>query len=269
MRGGLVAALRAVDALRELGALERPVMMLITADEESGSRTSRALVEQLAGEVDLVLIPEPPLAGGVLKTSRKGLLTYELAVTGIAAHAGLDPDGGASAVHALFGVLAAVRELERRELGTTVNVGTVAGGIAPNVIGASASATVDVRVADRAEADRVSAAFAALVTDDPRTSLSVDLLHARSPMERTDAIAETFASAARIAADAGTSSGRIRGRRKRRLFPRPARGLRARRARTDGGGAHAADEHIRLDSLEERIVLYGLLLALLVPRSRR
>lgn len=262
MRGGLVASLRAIEALLALGALERPVTMLVTADEESGSRTSQPLVEQLRGEASLVLIPEPPLAGGVLKTSRKGLFTYELSVTGLAAHAGLDPDGGASAIHALLTVLDAVRDLERRELGTTVNVGTIGGGIAGNVIAASASATVDIRVVDRAEADRIAGAVTGLATADPRTTLTVELLHSRDPMERTDAIAEAFEAAARIAAEAGIelreghAGGGSDG-----CFLAPLGVAVLDGLGPDGGGAHAVDERVLLDSLDERIVLHGLLLA--------
>jgi glutamate carboxypeptidase len=190
-------------------------------------------------------------------------------VVGKAAHAGLDPDSGISAVHTLMNVLADVRGLERRELGTTINVGTIEGGIAPNVIAAHASATVDIRVARMGEYTRISNAVATISPLDARALLTVAELHGRPPMERTPRVTAAFlatqelARSAGIAIEEGSAGGASDGNLLAPLGVAVLDGL-----GPDGGGAHAADEHILLDSLSERIVLIALLLAQLeLPTS--
>ena len=261
MRGGIVATLQALRMLAELDELSRPVVVLLTADEESGSTTSQGVVEGLADVASAVLVPEPPLADGALKSARKGLLTYRLTVGGRAAHAGLEPEEGISAVHELVDILTHVRALERQERGTTVNVGLLSGGIAPNVVAPEGTATVDIRVASMAEYERIADAFGRLPLTDVRANLETSLLHGRPPMERTPAIAEavaqarTLATAAGLTLTEGSAGGASDGNFLAPLGVAVLDGL-----GPDGGGAHSLDEHVNLQSLDERIVLIALLL---------
>ncbi len=260
MRGGIAAALTAVRGLAESGRLRRPVTVLLTADEESGSRTSRHLIVEAGRQAAFALVPEPPLPGGRLKSSRKGVLTYELRVRGRAAHAGLDPDRGASAVHELLRLLERALAVADPEAGTTVNVGVIGGGTRASVVAAEAFAAVDVRVWTEEERQRVEAAFASLTASGP-AEVAVLLADRRPPMEKTPAIAATLERARELAASVGI-----------RLEDGPAGGgsdgsfLAALGLSVldglgpDGGGAHAEDEHILLASLEERVRLISLLL---------
>lgn len=260
MRGGIIAVLGALAILLELEALARPVRLLLTPDEETGSEASRELIAARAGAADLVLVPEPALPGGALKTSRKGWLVYRLVVHGVAAHAGLEPDRGVSAVDELLGQLARIRQLAGDD-GTTVNVGLLAAPNPANVVADRAEATIDVRIVDAAAEAKAREMFAGLASRKAGAEVLVELLHSRPPMVRTPAseaavrrardralmidveLGEGFAggvSDANLAAAAGAVV--IDG-----LGP-------------TGGGAHAIDEHVDLDSLAERTALIALLL---------
>lgn len=264
MRGGLVAAINAVRALAELGALERPVVLLLTADEETGSITSEDLVVRAGRSSSVTIIPEPPLPDGGLKTRRRGVLTYRVAVRGRAAHAGLDPERGVSAVHELLSFLQRVRGLADAARATTVNVGVVGGGTRPNVVAADAWAEVDVRVASVDEYTRVESWFAAAAASTEGATLAVERLHARPPMERTPAIAHAAERARALArllgidlpegAAGGSGDGNFLARHDVPIVD----GVGPR-----GGGAHAVDEHVLVDSLLERTALLALMVAAL------
>ena len=261
MRGGLVAALGALEALVELGGLRRPVIVMLTADEESGSRTSEGMIRGLADSCDVVLIPEPPLPDGSLKTARKGVQTYRLELRGKAAHAGIEPGRGVSAVHALTEVLGTVLGISRPEAGTTINVGRIEGGIAPNVVASSAAAEVDVRVVSEVEYARAAEAFQALNTGQPGATLIVERVHGRPPMERTPAIAQVAEQAKAVAAGLGlelgegTTGGASDGNFLAPLGVAVLDGL-----GPEGAGAHSLDERITMRSLEERVVLLAALI---------
>ena len=109
-----------------------------------------------------MLVLEPALPGGALKTARKGCGEFELTVHGVAAHAGLDPGKGASAIHELAAQIAAIERLQDLPSGISVNVGLVSGGSRPNVVAEEARATIDVRAPTREAADAVEAAFRGL-----------------------------------------------------------------------------------------------------------
>ncbi len=264
MRGGVVAALNAIAGLADVGALARPVILLLTADEETGSTTSEELIIRLGDEASVVLIPEPPLADGGIKTQRKGVLTYLVSIRGRASHAGLDPERGISAIHELLLVGQSARALGSPARGTTVNIGVVAGGSRSNVVAAEASAEIDVRIATMEEYVAVESWFAALAPATPGAALIVERLHARPPMERTPAVAAA-ASRTRDAArllGLELSEGGAGGGSDGNFLA--CRGV----AVVDGlgpvgGGAHALDEHIMLDSLADRVALLGLLAAVL------
>ena len=131
------------------------VVMLWTTDEEVGSGTSRALIEEEAGLADAVLVMEPSLPGGACKTGRKGCGEFRLTARGISAHAGIDPRQGASAIHELARQILEVEKLRDPERGISVNVGVISGAPAPNVVAETAAAVIDVRVPSAADARRV------------------------------------------------------------------------------------------------------------------
>ena len=263
MRAGLVAALGALEGLLALGEIRRPVTLLLNADEEAGSETSAGLLVELGREARAALVPEPCLPGGGLKTARKGVGTYRFEVTGVEAHAGLGADGGVSAIEELASIVVRLGQLARPELGTTVNVGVVGGGSRPNVVAGAAFAEVDVRVTTHAEYDSLHQDFDRLAVREG-AALAVRRLHARPPMERTPAVAAAATEAKRIAAELGleltegSAGGASDGNFLVELGLPVLDGL-----GPEGGGAHALDERVSLGSLEERVALIGLLIALL------
>jgi glutamate carboxypeptidase len=263
MRSGICAALVAFDVLGELGELRRPVALLLTADEETGSITSQVEIERLGGAAAHVLIPEPPISGGGLKTRRKGVITYAIDVAGRASHAGLDPERGVSAVTELAWQVGRLEALAAPAGGTTVNVGVIFGGTRSNVVAASACAEVDVRVATMAEYERIITAIERLEPRHPEARVAARRVHARPPMERTQPIGRAFGRARDIAALAGIAlaEGAAGGASDGNFLAPLGRGV-LDGLGPDGGGAHAVDEHVLVASLEERVVLLALLIAL-------
>ena len=155
MKAGIVIGMLAISALRQLGlGLTRRVVMLLTADEELGSKSSRTLIETEARQSDVVCVLEPALPGGGLKTSRKGTGEFELTIHGVSAHAGLDPEKGASAISELAAQIVTVDGFAAPEWGRTVNVGVVEGGSRANVVAEQARAVIDVRVETAIDAKR-------------------------------------------------------------------------------------------------------------------
>ena len=203
MKAGLVMMAWAVQALCAMGsAPRRAVRLLVTADEEVGSGSSRALIERAARGAALALVLEPAAPGGAVKTARKGVARYRIEVTGKSAHAGNDVGRGVSAIVALAQLVLAAHGLSRPSDGTTVNVGVVGGGTRPNVVPERAWADVDVRFVTRAEAERVDREMRALAASDgARVEVTggVD----RWPLERTGAVAELYRQAREAAAELG------------------------------------------------------------------
>jgi glutamate carboxypeptidase len=262
MRAGIVATLEALDLLGELGVLRRAVRVLLTPDEETGSLASRNLIAARAREASIALVPEPALPGGALKTARKGWIIYRLRVRGRAAHAGLEPEAGVSAIDELADRLIDLRRLADPAAGTTINCGLVRGGSAANVIADRAEAEIDVRFPDAAEEFRLRAAFAALSPTRPDAELDLEEVHSRPPLERTPAIAAAAERARALgsllgldlaeARAGGVSDGNIAA----------AEGIPVLDGLgPEGRGAHAVDEYVRVDSLVERTALIALLIA--------
>ncbi len=263
MRGGLIASLAAMRALRTLRELDRPIVLLLNADEESGSTTSAELIATLGRGAAAALVPEACLPGGGLKTARKGVATYRFEIVGQEAHAGLSAGGGVSAIRELVSLLGELESLARPELGTTINVGVVGGGSRPNVVPGSAYAEVDVRVATTAEDERIHRELGRLGVAEGAT-LAVRRLHERPPMERTPAVATAAARARELAAllgldlAEGSAGGASDGNFLAALGIPVLDGL-----GPEGGGAHATNERILVPSLAERTALIALLARLL------
>ena len=262
MKASLILAEFAVRALIELRQTPpRPLVLLLTSDEEIGSPTSRGLIEETARGAAYVLVPEPPTAAGALKTARKGVGRFRLAVTGRAAHAGVEPEKGVNAIVELARQILNVQGLADPGLGTSVNVGLVTGGTTPNVVPASALAEVDVRVTTAAEARRIETAMAALSAATTGAALCVSGGFNRPPMERTPGVAALFERARVIGAALGmdlregSTGGASDGNFTAALGVPTLDGL-----GTNGGGAHADDEHILIDDLSRRAALLAMLL---------
>ncbi len=205
MKVSIAMAELALRATAELGlALPRPVTLLFTSDEEIGSPTSRALIEQTARACAHVLVLEPPVEPtGALKTARKGGGAFYVELTGRAAHAGVEPEKGLSAITELAHQVLAVNALADPAAGTTLNVGIVRGGSGRNVVPAEAGMEIDVRVWSAAEAERVTAAMQGLTPVNPGVKLAVRGGLNRPPMEPSPAGAALFAQARAIGAELG------------------------------------------------------------------
>ena len=272
MKAGIAIAMLATRALLETGApLARRIVMLWTTDEEVGSGTSRAAIEDEARRSDAVLVLEPSLPGGALKTSRKGCGEYELIVHGVAAHAGIDPSKGASAIHELARQIVRIEQLQELDRGVSVNVGRVSGGTRTNVIAEEARAVIDVRAPAAADAARIDAALRAVTPVDRRTTLSVTGGIDRPPLERTDKVVGLYRQAQAVAAglgmrlDEGATGGGSDGNFTAALGVKTLDGLGA-----VGDGAHALHEHVDIESLTDRAALVaGLMMKLSTTGTRR
>lgn len=207
MKAGVSQAMLAVRALAEGPGLAGRVTCLFTSDEETGSATSRAAIEDEARRSAAVLVLEPSLPGGAVKTGRKGCGQYLLRARGIPAHAGVEPEKGASAIHELVRLAAEALRWHDPSSGTTVNVGTIQGGTRPNVVAESAEAQIDVRVTTRDEGDRIDRLMRGLTSADPR--VGVDVLGGvdRPPLERTAAVLHLYQQARAVAAELGFDLG--------------------------------------------------------------
>lgn len=188
MKTGLVQGIWALKLLREQGLEHPTVTYLFNGDEEPGSRASRPFIEAAAAEADAVLVLEPTQDGAV-KTGRKGIGIFTATVTGVEAHAGLNPTAGASAIHALAEFITAVTRIQDLARGTSINVGLVRGGSGTNVSAGLAVAEIDIRIESDEEMERVDREFDAIRLSDPRVSVKIDHYWNRPPMTLTEASA--------------------------------------------------------------------------------
>jgi glutamate carboxypeptidase len=186
MKAGLVQGLWAVRTYRERGG-DRPIVLLATSDEETGSESSRPVIEAEARRCAFALVLEPALDDGSLKTSRRGLSRYRIRVTGRSSHAGLAPDAGVSAVEELCELVVGLASLADDVRETDVNVGLIEGGSRFNVVAASASCDVGFRTRTAAEAARIEDALARLRPKRQGASLEIRGGVLWPPMERTRA----------------------------------------------------------------------------------
>jgi len=255
----------ALEALRTLTALDfipkRPVILLLTCDEETGSLTGRQLVEEEARRAAHALVLEPPAPGGRVKTARKGAGMWKVTAHGIASHAGLNPEAGASAILELARQTERFHSMSDPASGTSFNIGVVRGGTRSNVVAGEAEIELDVRFSCMKEAQRVDELMAGLRPFDERVHLTVKGGINRGPLERTAGVVRLYHHAREIAASlgveleeqsvGGASDGNFVA-----AFNVPVLdGL-----GPDGDGAHAAHEHILISD----VALRGALLAGLI-----
>lgn len=261
MQSSLVLAEYALRAVRDLNLeLPRPVTILMTSDEEVGSYSSRALIEDEARKSAYVLVMESPLPGGVLKTTRKGVGGWELSISGRAAHAGVEPEKGISAIQELAHQILTLHSLTDMEKGTTVNVGVVEGGTVSNVVAPHARAEIDVRAWTQEEADRITAAIEGLKPVTPGAKLAVQGGWNRPPLEhkvtgdlfrRAQGIGRKLGLDLQEGGTGGGSDGNLTG----ALGVPTLDGL-----GVPGAGAHADHEHIEVDQIAGRAALLAALL---------
>jgi glutamate carboxypeptidase len=257
MRGGitLMLALAYFLSLHQ-SQLSRPVTLLLDSDEEVGSLTSRALIEEEAGKSEAVLVCEPCLPGGALKTFRKGVGDFVISAKGIAAHAGVDYEKGVSAIKEIAYQVLELDRLNDFEKGTTVNVGVIRGGSRSNVIADSAQIIVDLRIPSIAEGERLAQHIFHLEPKLKGTHLEIMGGINRPPLERTDQIVQLFQRARALAAELGielqegSTGGGSDGCFTAALGIPTLDGL-----GPDGAGPHALHEHVLIESLAPRAAL--------------
>ena len=260
MKAGVVMALEAIAALRELNALNRPVTLLLNPDEEVGSEVSRPHTERLARESEAVFVLEPA-QGLAYKTARKGVGHLELIVDGVAAHAGVDFASGHSAVLEMARLVEEISGWTDLSKGRTVNVGVVSGGTRSNVIAAQCKAEVDVRVVTLEDAARVEELFRGLRTRDAACTLRVEGGINRPPMERSTGTVKLFQRAQRLAAEIGldlqeaSTGGGSDGNFTAAMGVPTLDGMGA-----VGGGAHSPGEYVVAGHLVERTALLAAML---------
>jgi glutamate carboxypeptidase len=191
MKGGLVIALSAVDALAAAGfAPKKRIVFLWTSDEEIGSETSRRSIENEARRSDAVLVLEPALGvAGRVKTGRKGVGEIELIAAGRAAHAGLNPEDGINAIEEIAFQIARITKWNQPRHGITVNAGVIEGGTRTNVIPDRARAMIDIRASRHADMRALERKFRALRPILAGAKLEIRGGFNRPPMERKMSVA--------------------------------------------------------------------------------
>lgn len=262
MKTGIALAVEALTWLDERGRTpRRPVELLVTCDEEIGSHSSRDAIEDCARRAAAVLVPEPCRPDGGVKTFRKGVATYLIEARGIAAHAGIEGEFAVSAITELVRAAATVLDLADHARGTTINIGQISGGSASNVVAERARAVVDVRIAQPPEGERVHAAMLALRPHHPKAELTARQTEGRPPLVRTDAVAGLYhiardhAQQLGVTLPEGGTGGGSDGSLAAAVGATTLDGL-----GTQGGGAHAVDEHILLADLPFRFALMARLI---------
>ncbi|MCA1577002.1 MAG: M20 family metallopeptidase [Acidobacteria bacterium] len=259
----------ALEVLRTLSELKlKPkfgVTIVLTCDEEVGSASGWPLIEQVAKAQNTryAFVLEPPAPGGRVKTGRKGTGIYAIKVEGKAAHAGLEPEKGASAILELARQTERLHSLNFAGSGITLNVGVVHGGTRSNVVAAQAEGEIDVRFSTEAESREVERILSSLQPVDERTKVFVSGGINRPPLERTAAVIELFEKARGVAAHLGFELGEAQvggasdGNFLAALGIPVLDGL-----GICGDGAHAVHEHIEVNDIARRgALITGLLLS--------
>ena len=257
MKAGIVTAVNALNAIRSLGLqTKRPVTLLLTCDEEIGSKTSRSLVEEEARRSAVALVLEPPITGGVVKTGRKGIGVFGVRAIGRAAHAGLDPRKGINANVELSHQILRLAALNDYDQGVTVSVGVMNGGTTTNVVPAEASAKVDVRFWTPEDGERIVREIRGLTPVLEEAQLEITGGINRPPMPRSEKNIALYEHARGLAAELGFDlndavvGGGSDGNFTAALGVPTLDGL-----GVDGAGAHADHEHILVSDIPRRAAL--------------
>jgi glutamate carboxypeptidase len=263
MKGGLIQGLFALKAIKEAGIqLKKKIVFLFDGDEEIGNPASRALIEKEAKKSERVFVLEPAMSvAGAIKTARKGVGMYEMRVSGIPSHSGIDPEKGVSAIDELAKQIIRLHSETDLSTGTTINVGKISGGSAVNVMAEHAFAEIDVRAKTTKELERIHEFILGLQPFNDKTEVITTGEINRYPLERTEEVESMFAVAKGIAKydlgielsekeTGGGSDGNLTAR-----FTPTLDGLGA-----VGDGAHANHEYLQVSHMTERCALLAGLL---------
>ena len=262
MKANIILMAEALRFFEERGLQPAlPITIVLSCDEEVGSHTGRPIVEKEAEQCEFCLVLEPS-SNGRVKTGRKGTGMFTLRAKGIPAHAGLEPEKGASAVLEIARQIGRLNTLNENELGTTVNVCTASGGTTTNVIPEFAECTIDVRFLTLDEGERVYEEIFGLKPFDERVTLEILGSMNRPPLERTNGVVHLYEKARDLAASfdyelgetqvGGASDGNFVA----ALDVPVLDGL-----GIAGAGAHTLEEHILVSDIAKRATLLTLLLS--------
>ena len=261
MKANIVLMVEAFRFIKENNITPvRPITIFLSCDEEVGSHSGRAILEGETANAEMAYVFEPSAAGRI-KTGRKGTGQYVVKTQGIPAHAGLEPEKGASAILELARQIERLQSMNAPDAGTTVNACTISGGTTSNVIPEFAETEVDVRFTSMSEADRIDREIKSLTSIDDRVQIAVDGGINRPPMERTDAVVSLYEKAKSVAASfnyeigetqvGGASDGNFVA----ALGVPVLDGL-----GITGDGAHTLHEHILISDVAKRATLVTLLI---------
>ena len=250
MKAGFIQALYAVS---QVSGAQENVALVATTDEETGSATSKELIERLAKTAQAVLVFEASLDGKV-KTGRKGTAMYQVVVTGKASHAGLEPEKGINATTELAKLVMQISTLENPEFGTTAVPTVMQSGTTTNTVPALAKLDIDVRSFTISELNRIDKSIRALSSDIAKVEVTGGVN--RPPLETSSSM-ELYEKLEKVAKDLGLSQighasvgGASDGNLAAAAGAKVLDGLGA-----IGMGAHAPSESIKISTIEERIKL--------------
>ena len=206
MKGGLLAGFVAVEVLRDVGfdSFGR-ITYVCNPDEEIGSPSSRELIHRLAADHDATLVLESARANGDIVSARKGVTDYEIRLHGRAAHAGVEPEKGRSAVIEAAHKAIAIAGLHERWPGVSCNVGVLRGGTRTNVVAEDAVLHVDLRSPELASLQEAEREIERICSEPVLDGVTIDLRSEgwHKPMEKTDATQRLVDAAVETAAELG------------------------------------------------------------------
>jgi glutamate carboxypeptidase len=204
MKSGVALSLLVCEAFHE-GMVDpgRDVIFFFTADEETGTAAGLPHLEKVAADCGAVLCLEPPLPGGGAKTSRKGIANFGVRTFGVAAHSGIDYEKGASAILELCRIAIHLHEMSDPSRGLTVNVGTIRGGTASNVVPDAAEAEVEIRFSRAEDGALLESAICSLRASDPRCRIEISAGINRPPLIRSSDVIGLYLKAREAAARFG------------------------------------------------------------------
>ena len=257
MKAGIAVMWTAIQCVQKVrGKLPNPLTVLITSDEEIGGASSQNLIESEARQARAVLVLEPSLPGGALKTARKGVGRFTIKSIGRASHAGINPSEGVNSIEEIAHQILSLKSIVNEQRGTTLTVGMIRGGTRPNVVPSESAIEVDARITSMDEARRITSSIHNLKPLLPGSKLEIRGKISRPPMERTSEIVQLFELAQSIARDVGrelkegSTGGASDGNFTAALGIPTLDGL-----GPVGMGAHQIDEYIEIDQLPWRTAL--------------
>jgi glutamate carboxypeptidase len=262
MKSGLALALEAISALKATGRRPaRPIELFFSCDEERGSHSTRDLIESMTHRARAALVLEPPLPGGRVKTARKGIGQFSIIARGRAAHAGVAPERGISAIEELSHQIIKLHALNDHSRGITVNVGVISGGTMSNVVAAEARGEIDVRFWTGEDEKEIIASLQSLKPVLDGAVIEVSGRVNRPPLERSESIGSLYEHARKLSQEIGfdLGEGKTGGGSDGNFIAALGRpvldGL-----GPDGDGAHAEYEHVMVDNLIPRTALIARLI---------